>query len=107
MAREIEKLIDKGEAVTALSEVPYILAEIGEPGGVKLCLRLLKHTSADVVAAAIESLANLGDASIIKDIEKLRSDRRTVALDDDPDAEEVSLGDLAAEAIEHLRALNP
>ena len=107
VARAMEKLIDEGTAVTALSEVPYILAEIGEPGGVKLCLRLLKHSSADVVAAAIESLANLGDGSIVKDIEKLRNDRRTVALDDDPEAEEVSLGDLAAEAIEHLRALNP
>ena len=61
--------VDKGEAVTALSEVPYILAEIGEPGGVKLCLRLLKHTSADVVAAAQRDLADrrghvlVGDAA--------------------------------------------
>jgi len=107
VARAIEKCIDEGKATTALSEVPYILAEIGEPGGVKLCLRLLKHASADVVAAAIESLANLGDATTIKEIEKLRSDRRTVALDDDPEADEVALGDLAAEAIDHLRALNP
>lgn len=107
VARAIEKLIDEGTAVTALSEVPYILAEIGEPGGVKLCLRLLEHRSADVVAAAIESLANLGDASIVKHIEKLRNDRRTVALDEDPEADEVPIGDLAAEAIEHLRALNP
>jgi hypothetical protein len=30
-----------------------------------------------------------------------------VALDDDPEADEVALGDLAAEAIDHLRALNP
>jgi HEAT repeat protein len=107
VARAIEQLIDKGEAVTALSEVPYILAEIGEPGGVKLCVRLLKHASPDVVSAAIESLANLGDASVIKHIEPLLKDRRTVALDDDPEAEEVPLGDLAAEAVEHLRGLNP
>jgi hypothetical protein len=107
VARAIEALIDEGKAVTALTEIPYILAEIGEPGGVKLCLRLLSHPAADVVASAIESLANLGDASIVKHLEKLRNDRRTVALDDDPEAEEVPLGDLAAEAIEHLRQLNP
>ena len=107
VARAIEKLIDAGDALNALAEVPYILAEIGEPGGVKLCLRLLRHPSAEVVAAAIESLANLGDGSIIKQIEPLLKDGRTVALDDDPEAEEALIADLAAEAIEHLRALNP
>ncbi len=106
VARAIEKLIDDGKAATALSEVPYILAEIGEPGGVKLCLRLLKHPSADVVASAIESLAALGDPTAVKDLEKLRNDRRRVAADDDPEAGEIMLGDLATEAIEHLRSLD-
>ncbi len=106
VARAIEKLIDEGKAATALSEVPYILAEIGEPGGVKLCQRLLKHPSADVVASAIESLATLGDPVVIKDLEKLKNDRRRVAADDDPEAGEIMLGDLASEAIDHLRSLD-
>jgi HEAT repeat protein len=106
VARAIEKLIDDGKSATALAEIPYILAEIGEPGGVKLCQRLLKHSSADVVASAIEALAQFGDASVIKDIEKLKADRRTVSLDDDPEAEQIPLGDLAQEAIEHLRSLD-
>jgi HEAT repeat protein len=105
VARAIEKLIDDGKAATALSEVPYILAEIGEPGGVKLCQRLLKHPAAEVVASAIESLAALGDPVVVKDLEKLRNDRRRVAADDDPEAGEIMLGDLATEAIEHLRSL--
>lgn len=106
VARAIEKLIDEGKAVTALSEVPYILAEIGEPGGVKLCVRLLKHASPDVVASAVESLAQLGDSSVIKELEKLRADRRPVSMDDDPEGEEVALGDLVSEAIDHLRSLD-
>ncbi len=106
VARAIEKLIDEGKAATALSEVPYILAEIGEPGGVKLCVRLLKHPSADVVASAIEALAAFGDPSAVKELEKVRNDRRRVAADDDPEAGEIMLGDLASEAIDHLRSLD-
>lgn len=106
VARAVEKLVDEGKAVTALSEIPYILAEIGEPGGIKLCQRLLKHASGEVVASAIEALANFGDASVVKDLEKLRNDRRTVSMEDDPEAGEVTVGDLAAEALEHLRSLD-
>jgi HEAT repeat protein len=106
VARVIEKCIDEGKAETALAEIPYILAEIGEPGGSKLCVKLLKHASGDVVASAVEALANLGDASAIKEIEKLVKDKRKVTLDDDPEAEEVAIGDLASEAIEHLRSLD-
>jgi HEAT repeat protein len=106
VARAIERVIDDGKAANALCEVPYILAEIGEPGGVKLCLRLLKHPSADVVAASIESLAAFGDPTVIKELEKLRTDRRRVADEEDPEAGEVMLGDLASEAIDHLRSLD-
>lgn len=104
VARAIEKAIDDGKAVTALAEVPYILAEIGEPGGVKLCARLLKHGEADVVGAAIEALAAMGDASAIKDIERLRGDKRAITSEED-DAASLSVGDLAQEALDHLRSL--
>lgn len=104
VARAIEKAIDDGKAVTALAEVPYILAEIGEPGGVKLCTRLLKHSEPDVVGAAIEALAAMGDGSVIKDLEKLRGDKRTLSSEED-DGGSLSVGDLAQEALDHLRSL--
>ncbi len=106
VARAIEKLIDEGKATTALSEVPYLLAEVGEPGGVKLCVKLLAHADADVVASAVEALAQLGDASVVKSLERLKSDKRRVSIDDDPEAEQVTLGELVGEAIEHLRGLD-
>jgi HEAT repeat protein len=112
VARAIEKLIDDGKALTALKEVPFVLAEIGEPGGVKLCLRLIKHPDAGVTAAAVEALAMLGDPSVIKDLEKLRSDKRVVEVDGDDDEGAPgeggggpTVGDLVGEALEHLRSL--
>lgn len=105
VAREFEKAIDAGTKTAALSEIPYLLAEIGEPGGVKLCARLLRHADPDVVGAAIEALAALGDPSVIKDIEKLRNDKRAVPQEEELDTGEVTVGELAEEAIEHLRSL--
>ncbi len=111
VARAIEKLIDEGKAITALKEVPFVLAEIGEPGGVKLCLRLTKHANGDVVASAVEALAKLGDPSVIKDLEKLRNDKRVVeddGADDEhagPESGGHTVGDLVDEALEYLRSI--
>ncbi|MBL8603282.1 MAG: HEAT repeat domain-containing protein [Myxococcales bacterium] len=103
LARGIEKLIEDGKATTALSEVPYLLAEIGEPGGVKLCVRLLKHADGDVVGAAVEALAMLGDPVAIRDLEKLKNDKRAVHSEEELEAGEVTVGELVKEALEHLR----
>lgn len=104
VARVMEKTVDEGTAVTALTEVPYILAELGEPGGVKICLRLLKHTEGDVVAAAIEALAALGDPSAVVHIEKLKNDKRSVTVEEELETGELTVGELAAEAADHLRS---
>jgi len=105
VARAFEKAIESGAQTNALAEVPYILAEIGEAGGVKLCTKLLGHADANVVGAAIESLAALGDPAAIKHIEKLTKDKRAVPQEEELDTGEVTVGELAAEAIEHLRTL--
>lgn len=109
MARAIEKLVDEGKAHTALKEVPFLLAEIGEPGGVKLCLKLTKHADAGVAAAAVEALARFGDPSVIKDLEKLRNDKRVVEPDGDdeaaPEGGGPTVGELVQEVLEHLRSI--
>jgi hypothetical protein len=104
VARAIETEVEKGTDIVALREVPFLLAELGEPGGVKLCARLLKHADADVVGAAIMGLAQLSDPSVLKDLDALRSDRRPLEAVEDADAE-ATVGDLATEASEHLRSL--
>jgi HEAT repeat protein len=104
VARVLEAEVERGTDVVALSEVPFILAEVGEPGGVGIVARLLKHADADVVGSAIEGLAALGDASVVKALEPLRNDKRRVTVEDETDGPgEVTLGDLAEEAIAHLR----
>ncbi len=86
----------------ALPEIPYILADVPEPGVLKLIEKFLKHQDADAVAAAIEVAADMGDPSLIKHLEKLSSDKRTVEMandDNGEEASEVTLGELAEEAI--------
>ena len=91
----------------ALPELPYILAEVPEPGVTKLLGQFLAHGDPDAVAAAIETLAEIDDPSAIKMLEPLREDARTVELADDGGeaTSEASIGELAAEAIELLSSL--
>lgn len=91
----------------ALPELPYMLAEIPEGGVVRLLGQFLKHKDPDAVAAAIESLVEIGDPAGRKLIEPLMGDTRVVELADDEDengelTNEVTLGELAQEALELL-----
>jgi HEAT repeat protein len=90
----------------ALPELPYLLSEIPEPGVLRLLGQFLNHADPDAVAAAIESIAEIGDPSAIKLLEPLTADERTVELaDDGGDAtSEASIGELASEAIELLQS---
>lgn len=88
----------------ALPELPYIIAEVPEPGVGKLLGMFLKHQDPDAVAAAIEALVEVGDPASAPMIEPLVGDQRTVELDEDgSDAtSEVTLGELAEEALSLL-----
>jgi HEAT repeat protein len=99
--RAIERL-PKGSP--ALSELPFLLAEVGEPGCAKLLGRFLQNEDAEVVASAIEAMAELGDPASIPFLAKLEKDGRQVQLDDD-DGERVSIADLAHEAKEILQEM--
>lgn len=85
----------------ALPELPYILAHVPEPGVLKLIEKFLKHADPDAVAAAIEVAADMGDPILIKPLEKIVGDKRTVDMADEESDEEseVTLGELAEEAI--------
>lgn len=99
--RAIERL-PKGSP--ALTELPFLLAEVAEPGCVKLLGRFLKHADAEAVAAAIEALAELGDPAAIPLLAPLERDGRQVQLDEESgESERVAIGDLAYEARELLQ----
>jgi HEAT repeat protein len=101
--RAVERL-PKGSP--ALTELPFLLAEVGEPGCVKLLGRFLTHADGEAVAAAIEAIAELGDPAAIPLLAPLEKDPRQVQLDEeDGEGERVGLGDLAFEAREILEEL--
>lgn len=106
VARVLEAEIDRNAlSPNALGEAAYLLAEVGEPGGAKIIAKLLKHKDSDVVGAAIESLASLGDPESARLIEPLRNDKRKVTAEDEVgDWDEVTVGDIAEDAIRHLRS---
>jgi HEAT repeat protein len=68
-----------------------------------LIRRFLEHPNADVVAAAIESLAQLRDPESIADLERFLSDSRVVTIEDFEDETKTTLGDLAADALDIVR----
>ena len=89
----------------ALSELPFLLAEVGEPGCTKLLGRFLQNEDAEVVASAIEAMAELGDPAAIPMLAKLERDGRQVQLEDEEGGERVSIADLAHEAREILEEM--
>lgn len=100
--RAIERL-PKGSP--ALGELPFLLAEVGEPGCAKLLGRFTQNEDAEVVASAVEAMAELGDPASIPFLAKLLKDGRQVQLDDEEGGERVSIADLAYEAKEILEQM--
>ena len=102
VAKGIERALKRLPAGSpALPELPYVLAEIPEPGVVKLLEQFLKHEDPDAVAAAIEVGVEIGDPIFVKHLEPLTEDTRTVEMaDDSGEPAEVTLGELAQDAID-------
>lgn len=100
--RAIERLPAHG---AALVELPYLLAEIPEPGVLKLLGRFLKSEEPDVVASAVEALAQTADPDGIPLLMPLVKDKRVVSMEDgEGDEATVTLGELAKEAIDLLQS---
>jgi HEAT repeat protein len=94
--RALERL-PKGSI--ALAELPYMLADIPEPGVAKLLARFLAHDDAEAVAAAIEALVEMGDPTAATLLTPLEKDMRRVQLEDDEGEESsVTIAELVAEA---------
>jgi len=100
VALGVERALERLPAgSSALSELPYLLAGIPEPGVSKLLARFLQNNDADAVAAAIEVLVEIGDAAAVPLMDSLASDSRRVQLEDEGGTEgEATIGELVAEA---------
>jgi len=102
VARGIERALDRNAEGIAMSELPWVLAEIAEPSALPLIRRFLDHPSAEVVAAAIEALAQLQDPEALADLERFVGDERIVTIEDFEDETKTTLGELAEDALEML-----
>ncbi len=102
VARGIERALDRGEAGLAMSELPWVLAEIAEPSALALIRRFLDHPSPEVVAAGIEALAQLQDPEAAIHLRRFVEDTRIVTIDDFEDETKTTLGELAEDALAML-----
>jgi HEAT repeat protein len=100
VALGVERALERLPAGSpALSELPYLLAQVPEPGVIKLLGRFLAHREADAVASAIEALVEIGDPAVLPLLEPLAADARKVQLEDEGGTEgEASIAELVAEA---------
>jgi HEAT repeat protein len=100
VAQGVERALERlPEGSPALSELPYLLAQVPEPGVTKLLARFLAHKDADAVAAAIEALVEMGDPAALPMLDALAGDARKVQLEDEGGTEgEATLAELVAEA---------
>jgi HEAT repeat protein len=100
VALGVERALERlPENSPALSELPYLLAQVPEPGVTKLLARFLAHRGADAVASAIEALVEIGDPAALPMLEALAGDKRTVQLEDEGGTEgEATIAELVAEA---------
>lgn len=103
VAEATERAIQRlDHASHALRELPYVVAEVGEPGVPKILRGYLGHADVEVVASTIEALAALGDPAAIAELRKLLRDPRTVQVDDGETETQSSIGALAQEAIDMI-----
>lgn len=106
LALGVERALERLPAHSvALVELPYLLAEIPEPGVLKLLGRFLKNEEPDVVASAIEALAQTADPDAIPLLTPVVKDKRVVSMEDgEGDEATVTLGELAQEAVDLLQS---
>lgn len=102
VARAIERALESELDGPALEELPWVLAEVGEPSAVPLISAFLEHDNPQVVSSGIEALAELGDPAAEPALSRLTSDGRVVQLQEGEMTHSATLGELAQEALGEL-----
>jgi HEAT repeat protein len=96
----IEVALEDGGAMA--EELPFLLVEVDDPQVPQILERFLAHDNGEVVASAIEAIAEIGDPSSLAALENLRDDERQVSVDDTSFGKNWTVGRLAKEAVEML-----
>jgi HEAT repeat protein len=105
LALAVERAIDRLPSHSpAHHELPYMLAELPEPGVLKLLARFLALEDAEAVSAAIEALVEVGDPAGVQLLAPLAEDARSVSVAGDAT---ITIGELAREATDLLKRVRP
>ncbi|MBI2895685.1 MAG: hypothetical protein HYY06_19160 [Deltaproteobacteria bacterium] len=104
----VERALGAKDLHLALEELPFVLAELGDPPSVELVARFLRLGDPAAVASGIEALAAMGDPAAIEHLRKLEGDTREVTLEEEGVGElRMTVGELAQDAIAELTAESP
>ncbi|MFW5740292.1 MAG: hypothetical protein ACOC1F_07995 [Myxococcota bacterium] len=92
----------------ALCELPFVILGLGDADIYGMLQPFLSHADPEAVAAAIEAYVEYADPQAIGLLEPLQDDSRPVQVEDEStgDAEQMTVGDLAADAIDALREID-
>jgi HEAT repeat protein len=82
-------------------EMPFMLTDVDDPEVTRVLERFLKVPEPEVVASAIEALAEFGDPSALPALEELTKDDRKIEVEEGgPEEGNWTIGQLALDAIE-------
>jgi HEAT repeat protein len=84
-AAAVKRALKRPGAAYALEQLPWIIAEIGEPDAEELIKPFLRLENGQAAGAAVEALISLGTPEALAAIEPLKDDPRPVELDEDED----------------------
>jgi hypothetical protein len=100
LALAVERALERLPAGhAALTELPFLLSEVPEPGVRRLLGRFLAHKDPEAVAATIEAIVDHADVTADDLLVPLEKDTRLVEMEDEEgDGGRVSIGELATEA---------
>lgn len=106
-AAAVRRALKRGEPTPGMEQLPWIIAEIGEPDAEQLIKPFLGFESAGIAGAAVEALISLATPEAFAAIEPLKDDRRIIELDDDEDCGQgasITIGQLVRSFLSSPRA---
>jgi len=98
----VEDALEKGGL--RAEEMPFLLTDVDHPDVPRVLERCLDMKTADVVASAIEALAEFGDASCVPSLKRIVGDTRRISVEEnDVEKDDYTIGQLAQDAIDMLQ----
>jgi len=97
----VEDALEKGGL--RAEEMPFLLTDVDHPDVPRVLERFLAMETPDVVASAIEALAEYGDSSCVPSLKRIVGDKRKISVEEnDVEKDDYTIGQLAQDAIDML-----